>query len=164
MRSMEVEVCLEVEALPGASSPHPVAPAACKAGPSQGPTLWRVWSVLEQSIKTPPLCSSFPLGPGRHAGLTPVGKAVQVPVQRCTCSPGEARLWRHLDTCPVTSALKHAVPLQPYDSSGNRHSGQGRDPHSTDEEAEALPGDGLWPRSPEKEQPSRGSNTVLSPP
>lgn len=120
--------------------------------------------MLQRSIKTPPLCSSFPLGPARHAGLMPPGKAVRVSAQRCTCSPGGARLRRHLDTCPVTSALQHAAPLEPYDSSGNRQSRQGRDSHPTDEEAEALPGDGPWPRSLEEERPSRGSNTVLSPP
>ena len=120
--------------------------------------------MLQRNIKTPPLCLSFPLGPARHAGLMPVGKAVRVSVQRCTCSPGEARLWRHLDTCPVTSALQHAAPWEPYDSAGNRQSRQGRDSHPTDKEAEALLGDGPWPRSPEKERPGRCSNTVLSPP
>lgn len=95
---------------------------SAKLVPARFPHSGGVWSVLEQSMKTPPLCLSFPLGPGRHAGLMPVGKAVRVPDQRRTCSPAEARLWRHLDTCPVTSALKHAVLLEPYDSSGNRQS------------------------------------------
>lgn len=58
---MEVEVCLEVEALPGASSPHPVAPAACKAGPSQVPTLWRGLVCAGTKHKDPSSVFEFPI-------------------------------------------------------------------------------------------------------